>query len=291
MPSLDAPVQRAGAAKAAPLVNLRSEAFWGTFVLAAVTLLCLLGPLLWQVDPLKTNILGSLEPPTLAHPFGTDDVGRDVFARFMAGGRYSLFTAALVVVISTVIGGALGLAGGYFGGWTDKILSRIMDAILSFPPLILAMAVAIGLGAGLWSAVAGIVLASIPWFFRLLRSEVLRIRTLTFVDAMRALGASQTRIMFRHIMPQLSSTLLTQASSVFGFSVLTLAGLGFVGLGIQPPAPEWGTMITEGLAYALTGQWWLGLFPGFGLFMLTAAGNMVADGLRDRFDPRAQRRR
>ncbi|MEQ9095040.1 MAG: ABC transporter permease, partial [Phycisphaerales bacterium] len=150
-----------------------------------------------------------------------------------------------------------------------------------------AMAVAIGLGPGITSAVIGVVLASIPWYFRLLRSEVLRIRTLMYVDSARALGASSFRLIRRHILPQTTSTILIQASSVFSFSILTLAALGFVGLGVQPPVPEWGTMITEGLAFALTGQWWLGFFPGLGIFLLAVSANLIADRLRDIYDPKS----
>ncbi|MBI4048178.1 MAG: ABC transporter permease, partial [Devosia nanyangense] len=137
------------------------------------------------------------------------------------------------------------------------------------------------------SAVIGVILAAIPWYYRLLRSEVMRIRNLAYIDAARALGTSPAKTIVRHVLPQTVSTLFIQASSVFSFSILTLAGLGFVGLGIQPPVPEWGTMITEGLAYALTGQWWLGLFPGLGIFLLAAAANLVADRLRDFYDPKS----
>ncbi|GGE12521.1 ABC transporter permease [Aureimonas endophytica] len=263
------------------------EMLAGAAILAGLVLAAAFGPLLWRIDPLDVDVLASLSPPTLDHPMGTDDVGRDVLARFIGGARVSLTVSFVVTLIGTAIGGALGLVAGFSGGWLDLLLSRVMDAILAFPPLILAMAVAIGLGPGVSSAVIGIVLAAIPWYYRLLRGEVMRIRGLAFIDAARVLGVSRPRIILRHVLPQTVSTLLIQASSVFSFSILTLAALGFVGLGIQPPLPEWGTMITEGLAYALTGQWWLGLFPGLGIFLLAAAANLLADRLRDAQDPKS----
>ncbi|KFL26350.1 ABC transporter permease [Paradevosia shaoguanensis] len=263
------------------------EMLLGVVVMLALVLTAILGPFVWRIDPLKVDMLSSLMPPDWQHPMGTDDVGRDVLARFISGAQVSLLVSLVVTVAGTLIGGALGLAAGFAGGWFDIFVSRVMDAILSFPPLILAMAVAIGLGPGVTSAVIGVILAAIPWYYRLLRSEVMRIRNLAYIDAARALGTSPAKTIVRHVLPQTVSTLFIQASSVFSFSILTLAGLGFVGLGIQPPVPEWGTMITEGLAYALTGQWWLGLFPGLGIFLLAAAANLVADRLRDFYDPKS----
>ncbi|CDP50763.1 Dipeptide transport system permease protein DppC [Devosia sp. DBB001] len=263
------------------------EMLLGVVVMLALVLTAILGPFVWRIDPLKVDMLSSLMPPDWQHPMGTDDVGRDVLARFISGAQVSLLVSLVVTVAGTLIGGSLGLAAGFAGGWFDIFVSRVMDAILSFPPLILAMAVAIGLGPGVTSAVIGVILAAIPWYYRLLRSEVMRIRNLAYIDAARALGTSPAKTIVRHVLPQTVSTLFIQASSVFSFSILTLAGLGFVGLGIQPPVPEWGTMITEGLAYALTGQWWLGLFPGLGIFLLAAAANLVADRLRDFYDPKS----
>ena len=263
------------------------ELLFGVVLFGIIMFLALFGRLLWPVDPLRVDILNSLLPPSLEHPMGTDDVGRDVFARFIQGAQVSIGVAIGVTIAGTLIGGTLGLLAGLVGGWLDVLVSRIMDAILAFPPLILAMAVAIGLGPGIVSASIGVILAAIPWYFRLLRSEVLRLRTLMYVESAQALGASNFRLIRLHILPQTTSTIFIQASSVFSFSILTLAALGFVGLGIQPPTPEWGTMITEGLAFALTGQWWLGLFPGLGIFALAVSANLIADRLRDIYDPKS----
>ncbi|UYQ72530.1 ABC transporter permease [Pelagibacterium flavum] len=263
------------------------ELLFGVIILGVIVFLALFGRLLWPHDPLRVDILNSLLPPSFEHPMGTDDVGRDVFARFIQGAQVSIGVAIGVTIAGTLIGGTLGLLAGLVGGWFDAVISRVMDAILAFPPLILAMAVAIGLGAGIVSAAIGVILAAIPWYFRLLRSEVLRLRTLMYVESAQALGASNFRLIRLHILPQTTSTIFIQASSVFSFSILTLAALGFVGLGIQPPTPEWGTMITEGLAFALTGQWWLGFFPGLGIFMLAVSANLIADRLRDIYDPKS----
>ncbi|AEQ51237.1 ABC transporter permease [Pelagibacterium halotolerans] len=263
------------------------ELFFGVTILGVIVFLALFGRLLWPLDPLRVDILNSLMPPSPEHPMGTDDVGRDVFARFIQGAQVSIGVAIGVTIAGTLIGGTLGLLAGLVGGWFDAVISRVMDAILAFPPLILAMAVAIGLGPGVVSAAIGVILAAIPWYFRLLRSEVLRLRTLMYVESAQALGASNLRLIRLHILPQTTSTIFIQASSVFSFSILTLAALGFVGLGIQPPVPEWGTMITEGLAFALTGQWWLGFFPGLGIFMLAVSANLIADRLRDIYDPKS----
>lgn len=273
--------------QALTIIPRDAELAVGVGVFTLIAAMAAFGWLLWPVDPLQVDVLDSLAPPSLAHPMGTDDVGRDVLARFIRGAQVSMLVALAVTILGTLIGGFLGLLAGLWGGFFDTIVSRIMDAILAFPPLIFAMAVAIGLGPGITSAVIGVVLASIPWYFRLLRSEVLRIRTLMYVDSARALGASSFRLIRRHILPQTTSTILIQASSVFSFSILTLAALGFVGLGVQPPVPEWGTMITEGLAFALTGQWWLGFFPGLGIFLLAVSANLIADRLRDIYDPKS----
>ena len=256
--------------------------------LALLVLLGLLGPLLWDQSALGINVGASLEGPSWAHPMGTDSVGRDIFARFNEGARISLSVGAIVVVVGAVFGGGIGVLAGATGGWVDAVLMRVMDAILAFPPLILCMAVTVGLGPGLETASIGIVLTSLPYYARLIRSEVLRIRTLPFIEAAYALGARRVRVMLRHIVPHVFSTLLIQSAAVFGYAILTLAALGFVGLGARVPTPEWGAMITDGLQYFLTGQWWIGLFPGLGVLIAVATANVIADRLRDILDPRGE---
>jgi peptide/nickel transport system permease protein len=257
-----------------------------TAVFALFILLAAFGPLVWRADPVGVNLNQTLQSPSLQHPFGTDDVGRDVLARFQIGARISLIVGIVVVILGAILGGLVGLVAGALGSWIDNLLMRIMDALLSFPPLILAMMVTVGLGAGLQTAALGIILTSVPYYARILRSEVLRVRSLDFIQGAVALGASRQRIMFRHILPNALSTVLVQASAVFGYAILTLAALGFVGLGAQIPTPEWGAMITEGQSYFLTGGWWIGVFPGLGLLIAVTAANLLADRIRDLLDPR-----
>lgn len=261
---------------------------FATTMLAILAFLAIFGPLIWAKDPLGLDVGASLEGPSSAHPMGTDDVGRDVLARFNEGAQISLAAGAIVVVVGAAIGGAIGLAAGVFGGWIDALLMRVMDAILAFPPLILAMAVTVGLGTGVKTATLGIIITTIPYYARLLRSDVLRLRSLLFVEAAAAIGASPTRIILRHIAPHTVSTLLIQGAAVFGYAILSLAALGFVGLGVQIPTPEWGTMITEGLNYALTGKWWIAVFPGIGVLAAVTATSIIADRARDIFDPRGR---
>jgi peptide/nickel transport system permease protein len=257
-----------------------------SLMLGVLVFLALFGPLIWRKDPLALNLLDSLKPPSTEHPMGTDSVGRDVFARFNEGARISLAIGAVVVLVGAAIGILIGLVAGVFSGWSDSVLMRIMDAILAFPPLILAMAVTVGLGVGLKTAALGIMLTSVPYYARLVRSDVIRIRALPFVEAAAALGASPRRIMVRHIAPHTAPTLFIQGSAVFGYAILSLAALGFVGLGAQVPTPEWGAMITDGLQYALTGQWWLSFFPGIGVLLAVTATSIIADRARDILDPR-----
>jgi peptide/nickel transport system permease protein len=245
-----------------------------------------LGPVLWPKNPNAQNLGNALKAPSLAHPMGTDGFGRDVFARFNEGARISLVVGTLVTVVGLVLGGVVGLIAGAIGRWTDGVLMRVMDIILAFPPLMLAMAVTVGLGTGIRTAAIGITLACVPWYARLLRSEVLRLRSLPFVEAAAAIGTSRRRILVRNVVPHVIPTMLIQAASVFGFAVLTLAALGFVGVGAQIPTPEWGAMITEGLQYTLTGQWWVGVFPGLGLLLAVTAATVLADRMRDLLDPR-----
>jgi peptide/nickel transport system permease protein len=256
--------------------------------IALLVFLALFGRFVWSKDPLKIDVGASLQAPSRAHPMGTDGVGRDVFARFNSGAAISLAVGAVVVIIGALFGGAIGIVSGATGGRVDAILMRSMDALLAFPPLVLAMAVTIGLGAGLHNAALGIMLTSLPYYARLLRSEVLRIRSLPFIEAAQALGARRGRIMGRHIVPHVVSTLLIQAAAVFGYAILTLAALGFVGLGARVPTPEWGAMITDGLQYFLTGQWWIGVFPGLGVLLAVTAASVIADRARDILDPRGQ---
>jgi peptide/nickel transport system permease protein len=257
-------------------------------VIVLMILFAIFAPILWNHSPDTQDLLGSLESPSQAHPMGTDQLGRDVFARFASGARISLVVASLVAVAGAIVGGLIGLMAGTLGGFSDGVMMRVMDAILAFPPLILAMAVTVGLGVGLNTAAIGIALVSVPWYARLLRSETIRIRSLPFIEAAHAMGATRSRIMRRHIIPHMLPVLFIQMAAAFGYAVLALAGLSFVGLGAQVPMPEWGAMITEGLTYSLTGQWWISIIPGMGLLITVTAISMLSDRMRDLLDPRGQ---
>ena len=254
-------------------------------ILGALLLMALLGNLLWQHDPLRIDVGSALQRPSVAHPMGTDSIGRDILARFQAGARISIIIGLGVVLVGALVGGTLGLLAGVSRGWVDQVLMRAIDAILAFPPLALAMATTIAFGGGLGSAAIGITITSLPYYARLVRSDVQRLRALPYIEAAIALGASQRRIMLRHLVPHVMSTMLIQAAALFGYSILTLAALGFVGLGARPPTPEWGAMITDGLQYALTGQWWIGVFPGLGVLALVTSTSIIADRARDVLDP------
>ncbi|WP_211339949.1 ABC transporter permease [Solirubrobacter pauli] len=277
---------RRGAAARAVFFG-RPSAAAASICLLVLIALAVFGPVIWNKDPAAVDVASALQAPSGAHPMGTDASGRDILTRFNHGARLSLTIAPLVVVVGAFFGGLVGLVAGVFRGWSDAVLMRIMDAVLAFPPLILAMAVTVGMGVGVTSAAVGIMLTSIPWYARLLRSDALSIRSRPYIEAARALGAGRARIVRRHVLPHVVPTLLVQGASVFGYSILTLAALGFVGLGAQSPTAEWGTMITEGLQYAITGQWWIVAFPGLGVFLAVTAANVLADRVQAVLDPRA----
>jgi peptide/nickel transport system permease protein len=257
-------------------------------VLVVMVAFAIVMPIAWNKGPDAQNLLGSLQSPSFSHPLGTDQLGRDVLARVASGARISLIVATLVTLAGALVGGLIGLLAGTFGGAGDGIVMRIMDAILAFPPLILAMAVTVGLGIGLNTAAIGVALVSVPWYARLLRSEALRIRSLPFIEAAHAMGATRRRIIARHVVPHMLPVLFIQMAAAFGYAVLGLASLSFVGLGAQVPTPEWGAMITEGLSYSLTGQWWISICPGVALLITVTAASMLSDRMRDLLDPRGQ---
>ncbi len=257
-------------------------------VLVLFVLFAIFAPILWKYGPNTQDLINSLKSPSSTHPMGTDQLGRDVFARFADGARISLLVASIVTVAGALIGGLIGLLAGTVGGVSDGVAMRAMDAILAFPPLILAMAVTVGLGIGLNTAAIGVALVSVPWYARLLRSEALRIRSLPFIEASYAIGMTRARVISRHVIPHMLPVLFIQMAAAFGYAVLGLASLSFVGLGAQVPTPEWGAMITEGLSYSLTGQWWISIFPGVGLLVTVTAASMLSDRMRDLLDPRGE---
>jgi peptide/nickel transport system permease protein len=237
------------------------------------------GPFLWKSDPFKTDLMSRLLTPSRVHPLGTDGSGRDLLARFIYGTRISLLSGILVVLISGIIGMTIGIFAARFQGPVDTVIMRLLDILLAFPQLMLAMAITICFGPSLISACIGISFGCIPVYARLMRSEAMQIQNKLFVRSARLLGFNSFSIFIRHIIPLSAPTMLVQSAAVFGSTIISLSALGFVGLGAQIPQPEWGAMISEGMASMLSGGWWTVLWPGLGLFCTVAAANLLADAL------------
>ncbi len=245
----------------------------------------LLAPVLAPMDPNDQLLVQRLKPPSLEHWLGMDQLGRDVFSRILFGARISLLIG-LVVVGSAGVGGTIvGLVAGYAGGIVDEVLMRFTDIFFAFPPLILAMAIAGALGPSLNNAMIAIAVVTWPVYARLVRGQVLALRQLEFVEAARGIGASVSRILFRHLLPNTLAPILVQASFDMGAAILAAAGLSFIGFGARPPTPEWGVMVSEGSKFIAT-QPWLSFFPGVAILLTVTAFNLIGDGLRDALDPR-----
>lgn len=259
--------------------------------LAGLCLLLLLGgaastaPLLTPYDPVRQSLSQALRPASAVHPLGTDHLGRDLLARLLYGGRLSLLIGFLAVGFGLVIGVPLGAVSGFQGGLTDLAIQRLADILLSFPGFLLALSLVATLGVGLQNAIISVGLSAVPSFIRLVRGSVLSIREQVYVEAAGALGQRRGAIVFRHVLPNAMAPVIVQATLSLGFAILVAAGLGFLGLGVQPPTPEWGTMLGEAVNYLLS-SWFIALFPGLAIFLAIMAFNLLGDGLRDIFDPR-----
>ena len=253
--------------------------------LALFVVVALLGPVVWRQNPLAINLTAVLRPPSASHPFGTDEYGRDVLARFLGGARLSLLLGVGAVAGGALIGLVLGAFGGLVGGLIDSVISRTLDGVLAFPALIMGLGFALAIGASGLSAALAVMIAGVPWYARVVRSEVLSLRSRDFIDAERALGAPRLLILRRHIITSVTGGLTVQASLGVAYAVLAIAGLGFLGLGVRPPTPEFGAMITEGRDYLLSGQWWIAIFPGVGLLVLVGLSLALGEALRDQLDP------
>lgn len=236
----------------------------------------------------KVRATARLRPPDETYLFGTDNVGRDIFSRTLIGTGLALTVGVVIIALATTIGVTVGATAAYFGGWVDELLMRLTDIFLTVPALILAIAVTAALGKGIVNVMIGIALVWWPGFARLTRGLVLSLKEEPFVEAARGLGGSHLRVLFRHILPNALSPIIVKMSTDFGFAVLTAAALGFIGLGAQPPTPEWGAMINEGRNY-FPNQWWVATFPGMAIFLVVFSWNLLGDGLRDVLDPRSRR--
>jgi peptide/nickel transport system permease protein len=226
--------------------------------------------------------------PSREHPFGTDRIGRDIFSRVLLGTGLALRVGTTIIVVATTLGVTIGAVAAYWGGWVDEQLMRFTDIFLTVPALVLAIAVTAALGRGINNAMIGISLVWWPGFARLTRSQVLSLKEEPFVEAIYGLGAGHFRILFRHILPNAISPIIVKMTTDFGFAVLTAAALGFIGVGAQPPTPEWGAMINDGREY-FPERWWISTFPGMAIWLMVFSWNLLGDGLRDVLDPHSRR--
>jgi len=268
------------------LFSANRLALVGLFIIAALILVAIFAGVLAPYSPVVGDLRGArLLPPSLEHWMGTDDQGRDILSRIIYGSRVTLFVVILVAVIAAPIGLVVGTVAGYAGGWTDSILMRITDIFLAFPKLILALAFVAALGPGIENAVIAIAITSWPPYARIARAETLTVRGSDYIKAVEIMGASPGRIVMRHVMPLCISSLIIRVTLDMAGIILTAAGLGFLGLGAQPPLPEWGAMIASGRRFILD-QWWVAAMPGFAILVVSLGFNLLGDGLRDALDPR-----
>ncbi|ABA79984.1 ABC transporter permease subunit [Rhodobacter sphaeroides] len=262
----------------------------GLGLVLALIAVAILAPWIAPHDPIVGGDLRTerLLPPSWAHPMGTDDLARDILSRVIHGSRLTLMVVGLVAVIATPIGLAIGTTAGYFGGWVDTVLMRATDIFLAFPRLILALAFVAALGPGIENAIIAIALTSWPPYARLARAETLTIRDSDFINAARLQGASAPRILWGHVTPLCLSSVIVRVTLDMAGIILTAAGLGFLGLGAQPPQPEWGAMIAGGRRFIID-QWWVATMPGLAIFAVSLGFNLLGDGLRDVLDPKARK--
>ena len=263
----------------------RKGAVIGLIIIAVFILLAIFAPLLAPHDPIQQSWTTIRKPPSLQHWFGTDESGRDLFSRVIFGARASLLAGVVSILIALGLGVPLGLLAGYGGRWTDALISRITDAMLACPFLILAIALAAFLGPSLQNAMIAIGLTVAPIFVRLTRGQVLAVKVEDYVEAARAVGNPPTRIAYKHILPNILPALIVQATISVATAIIAEASLSFLGLGQQPPAPSWGSMLNTAQRF-LTNAPWMAIWPGLAIFLIVLSFNMLGDGLRDALDPK-----
>jgi len=257
----------------------------GLFITGLVVIAAILAPVIAPYDPIEQDFTLSLQLPSWRHPMGMDEFGRDIFSRVIFGARISLSVGAIAVAIGFFIGMPIGLFSGFYGGWLDALVQRAIDALMALPGILLAIFVVSILGIGLRNAMIAVGISSIPVFARLMRSSVMAIKEETYLEAARAVGAGQARILWKHVLPNAFSPVLVQVSYQFASSILWAAGLSFLGLGAQPPLPEWGAMLASGRTYILSAPHVI-TFPGLAIMLAVLGLNLLGEGLRDVLDPR-----
>lgn len=258
----------------------------GLIILVLISILVLFGPSLSSYDAFSVDFSVKLKAPSPTHPFGTDNYGRDLMSRIFSGARYTLLAAVVSVVIGLTFGVPLGLISGYFGRKVDLIIMRIVDILLAFPPLILAMAIVSGLGPSLVNAAVAIGISYIPIFARMARSRAIHVKRMDYVESAIALGSSRVRIILTDVLPNSMTPLIVQATVYTGYGILWVASLSFIGLGAKLPIPEWGLMIAEGRKYIISGEWWLTVFPGLFIMLGVTGFTLIGDGIREVTNPK-----
>ncbi|HTO62748.1 MAG TPA: ABC transporter permease [Bradyrhizobium sp.] len=254
-------------------------------LLLVIVAAALFGPYVVPHDPLASDTASALKPPSAAHWFGTDQLGRDIFSRVVVATRLDTFIAVASVVLVFLMGGLAGIAAGYFGGWTDRIVGRIADTIMAFPLFVLAMGIVAALGNTVQNIIIATAIVNFPLYARVARAEANVRRNAGFVQAARLSGNSEFRILLVHILPNIMPIMIVQMSLTMGYAILNAAGLSFIGLGVRPPTAEWGIMVAEGASFMVSGEWWIALFPGLALMVAVFCFNLLGDGLRDIVDP------
>ena len=269
------------------LRRLRQQplSIFSAILVCVLILTAIFGPLLAPYDPNDIDMANRFAPPSLEHPFGTDDFGRDILSRVMVGARVSLMVGIIAVGLSATVGSALGLLAGYMGRLTDEVIMRAMDILFAFPAILLAIAIMAALGRGVGNAMIAIGIVYIPIFARITRGSVLSVREEVYIEAARSIGSTDGRIMTRHILPNILSPIIVEITLSLSFAILAEAALSFFGLGTQPPDPSWGRMLSEGRAYFQQSVW-LAIFPGLAIMLTVLGFNLLGDGLRDALDPR-----
>ena len=243
------------------------------------------GPLIVPYDPYASNTAMALKPPSAAHWFGTDQIGRDVFSRVIVATQLDFFIAVASVALVFLMGGLAGVAAGFFGGWTDRIVGRIADTIMAFPLFVLAMGIVAALGNTVENIILATAIVNFPLYARIARAEANVRREAGFVMAARLSGNGDVRIVLGQVLPNIMPIMVVQMSLTMGYAILNAAGLSFIGLGVRPPTAEWGIMVAEGAAFMVSGEWWIAFFPGAALMVAVFCFNLLGDGLRDIVDP------
>ncbi len=256
---------------------------FGLFVILVIA--AVIGPSIVPHDPLASNTASALQAPSLKHWFGTDQLGRDIFSRVVVATRLDMAIAVFSVALVFACGGLAGIASGFYGGWTDRIIGRLSDTIMAFPLFVLAMGIVAALGNTVTNIVIATAIINFPLYVRIARAEVNVRRDAGFVQAARLTGNTDIRIVLTQILPNILPIMMVQMSLTMGYAILNAAGLSFIGLGVRPPTPEWGIMVAEGAAFIVSGEWWIALFPGLALMTAVFCFNLLGDGLRDIVDP------